>query len=218
YNLSTRSVCDGNRAYRVVQVSNTGISPKNTIYAGSSGTNIHVSYLPANNATADSVMAIVTNNISLGFNNTLLKFRMPLAPEGYLAAGGVLEQVDIRADHAVCYVRVNLLPSSVKEVSVFSRSVSNQDAMLIPSPARILGIYPNPMRNFAEIELEMDKVQSSIVVELYNLRGQKMDEISFSNLKAGSNLLPINLNYASGMYFLRVKDMPGTSRKLVILK
>ncbi|MCB5268164.1 MAG: T9SS type A sorting domain-containing protein, partial [Candidatus Cloacimonetes bacterium] len=79
-------------------------------------------------------------------------------------------------------------------------------------------IYPNPMRNFAEIELEMDKVQSSIVVELYNLRGQKMDEISFSNLKAGSNLLPINLNYASGMYFLRVKDMPGTSRKLVILK
>ncbi|MDY0337737.1 MAG: metallophosphoesterase [Candidatus Cloacimonadaceae bacterium] len=218
YSLSTRSVCDGNRAYRVVQVSNTGISPKNTIYAGSSGTNIHVSYLPANNATADSVMAIVTNNISLGFNNTLLKFRMPLAPEGYLAAGGVLEQVDIRADHAVCYVRVNLLPSSVKEVSVFSRSVSNQDAMLIPSPARILGIYPNPMRNLAEIELEMDKVQSSIVVELYNLRGQKMDEISFSNLKAGSNLLPINLNYASGMYFLRVKDMPGTSRKLVILK
>jgi hypothetical protein len=64
YSLATRSVCDGNRAYRVVRVSNAGFFPLNTIYAGSNGSNIHISYLPANNATADSVMAMSQTPVS----------------------------------------------------------------------------------------------------------------------------------------------------------
>lgn len=218
YSLATRSVCDGNRAYRVVRVSNAGFSPLNTIYAGSNGSNIHISYLPANNATADSVMAIVTNNQSVGFENSLVKFRMPLSEAGYDVSGGILEQVDVLDDHAVCYVRVNLLPSSERRVSVKAETVSNPEAPLTPLPLRIMGSHPNPFRGIGELELESDKALNAIVLEIFNIRGQKLDEIPYTNLKAGANLLPLQLNHPSGIYFMKLKGTPGKARKLVILK
>lgn len=218
YNLSTRSVCDGNRAYRVVRVSENSFSPLNTIYAGSNGANINISYLPANNATADSVMAVVRNNQPVAFENTLVKFKMPAGTTGYDVEGGVLEQVDRSGNYNVCYVRVNLLAYSTRYVSISANGVSNQDAARIPSPVQISGLYPNPLRSNGKLELNSEKAMQKISLELYNLRGQKVQVLEFHNLTQGSNELPLLIDQQSGIYFLRIKEFPATVHKLVIAK
>ncbi|MDD3523257.1 MAG: T9SS type A sorting domain-containing protein, partial [Candidatus Cloacimonetes bacterium] len=85
-------------------------------------------------------------------------------------------------------------------------------------PLRIMGSHPNPFRGIGEMELESDKALNAIVLEIFNIRGQKLDEIPYTNLKAGANLLPLQLNHPSGIYFMKLKGTPGKARKLVILK
>lgn len=217
YNLATSSVCDGNRAYRIVQVSEDSLNPKETISAGSNGSSLSISYLPANYALADSVMAIVTNNHPMAFNNALVKFNMPSSNGGYNVNGGVLEQVDRSGDHNVCYVRVALTAHSVSYVSISDNGVSNEDATTVPIPVKINGVYPNPLRSDGTIELFSDKNLNKVTVELYNLRGQKMQDILYSNLKQGVNNLQLSLNLNSGIYFVKIKDLPGKAHKIVIV-
>ncbi|HNQ44348.1 MAG TPA: hypothetical protein PKI59_07950, partial [Candidatus Cloacimonadota bacterium] len=52
HDLSTRSVCRGNRSYRVIRVNGSQLTPYNTIYAGSSGNNVSVSFYPSNTGVA----------------------------------------------------------------------------------------------------------------------------------------------------------------------
>jgi predicted phosphodiesterase len=218
FNLSTRSVCDGNRAYRVVRVSENSFAPLNTIYAGSNGANINISYLPANNATADSVMAVVRNNQPVAFENALVKFKMPSGNTGYEVVGGVLEQVDRFGEHNVCYVRVNLTTYSTQNVSISATGVSNQDATLIPSPMQINGIHPNPLRGNGKLELYCDQALRKVSLELFNLKGQKVQDLEYYNLVQGNNDLPLMTDLRSGIYFVKIKDIPGKAYKLVIMK
>lgn len=218
YNLATRSVCDGNRSYRVIRVDNDQVIPYNTLYAGNSGTGIYNYWIPSNTGVADSVLAIVNNNQSMAFENTLLKFVMPHANTGYNVTGGILEQVDRSGDKNVCYVRANVGANSSLYVSVSANGVSNNDPSLTPSLLQISAIYPNPVRYSASLELTSDKSRS-VTVELYNHKGQKVQE-----LQARLNPGKTNLSFvpapelSSGIYFLKLQQHPGKPLKVVIVK
>ena len=77
YNISTAAVCDNNRSYRIIRVNNSSLEPVSTIYAGNNGNNLSVNYTPANNGLSDSVIATVTNQQPIDFQDARLKFIMP---------------------------------------------------------------------------------------------------------------------------------------------
>ena len=220
YNLSTRSTCNGNRAYRLIRVNNNQFTPRNSLYAGSSGTNIYAYYVPSNTGIADSVMAIVNNNQSEAFDNTLLKFNMPAGNSSYTVTNGVLEQVDRSGSKNVCYVRVNLGANTSRNVSIKVSGVANEDLVEQVSALSIVSCYPNPMRGSGEIVIESDKANMSATVELFNVRGQKVQQLEINSLKRGDNLVNFTpgTGLSSGIYFLRLKDTNTKSYKLILLK
>ncbi|MCK9309079.1 MAG: metallophosphoesterase [Candidatus Cloacimonetes bacterium] len=220
YDLGTKCTCNGGRAYRVIKVNNDQLTPLNTIYAGANGSNISVSYSPSNYAVADTVSAVIVNNQSMGFENSLIKFNMPLGNSSYTVTGGELEQIDRSGIFNVCYVRVNLLPSVSRTVTIKVSGVSNSDLIAVPSPIRITSCYPNPMVNSSEIEIMSDKTSHGSTLEVYNLKGQKVQDISLPNLVTGVNRIAFNptTGLASGIYYLKISGSLDKPYRFVIVK
>ena len=182
YNLRTRSTCDGNRAYRVIRVSNDVLQPLNTIYAGDTGGNFSVIYYPSNTAVADSVMAIMSNNHPISFEETLLKFRMPAGGYTYTASLGQISQVDYGPTENTVYVIVQIPANNVRYVSVKVSGVEASDAEQTPAASLIKSFYPNPFRNQLRISLNDPKAKTEL--RIYNLRGELVRRITSSGDEA----------------------------------
>lgn len=218
YNLATRSVCNGNRAYRPVRVNGPSVQPLATIYAGSSGTNVSVNFYPDNTASADSVRAVVVNGQNAAFENALLKFRMPPGNLGYNVYNGVLEQVDRSDAENVCYVRVNLAANSTRTVSIASVGTANADPALV-SASLIASAWPNPFRD--EIKLRLDSRIPGTKVEVFNLRGELLRELTpdadGSTVSWDGKL--DSGDAAAGIYFLRASQgARSETRRVMKLK
>lgn len=69
-----------------------------------------------------------------------------------------------------------------------------------------LKVYPNPAHNQLNIALQLEKEMANAQIDLYNTLGQKVQNIYQGKMMKGSVSLQQNLNVASGMYFLTVKD------------
>ena len=179
YNLGTRSVCSGNRAYRVIKVNGTNLMPQNTIYAGDSGTSLYHYFLPSNMGVADSVQCVVVNNHSQAFDQGLLKFNMPHSPSGYSVSGGVLEQVDDSGDYSICYVRVNIMAGLSRYISVKTSPVSNEDVLQAPVKLS-LNAFPNPFSQVLQLKLDTPSAMKS-KLKIHNLKGQLVRELEVSD-------------------------------------
>jgi 3',5'-cyclic AMP phosphodiesterase CpdA len=118
YDISTESACDGNRAYRLIRVSNGVLEPTATLRAGSNGSNLDVTYSPANDGTHSSVTANITNNLNQRFEHGLIRFIMPNEPGTYDVSGGTLVQTDVSGPYAVCYAGVDIAASSSQSVTM----------------------------------------------------------------------------------------------------
>ncbi len=219
YDLSTRSACDGNRAYRVIRVNNDVITPYNSIYAGSTGSNLSISYSPSNYGVSDTVTATIINGQPLAFENTLVKFIMPAGTTGYDVSNGVIEQIERTWQKNICYVRVNLPANGSIVVSLAANGVAVQDESLVSRVFCLDSIYPNPAKGSCTVSLTSAKPAAQMTLELYNLKGQKVQEQSFSNLNSGVNSLLFNPSdqLGSGIYFLKLQGQTQ-SRKLIILR
>ena len=216
YNLATRSVCNGNRAYRPVRVNGTTVQPLNTLYAGSAGSNLPVAYYPSNVAVADSVRATVSSSLSAGFEHALLKFRLPPGNWAYRAYNGTLEQVDRGAEENVCYVRFNLSANSVQQVSVAVAGVAAEDPLLAPSPL-IAAVWPNPFT--ASLRVSLSPRSGPAQAKIYNARGQKLRALAVD--REGSELLwdgrlEDGSAAPAGVYFLRVSCGTRSETKRVL--
>ena len=202
YDLATRSTCSGNRAYRIIKVEGTQITPYNSIYAGSSGTNLNVSFIPANNAIADSVMAIVSNNQPLPFNNALVKFRMPSGNATYTVTNGVLEQVDRSGAYNVCYVRTELAANNTRYVSIKESGTPNDDLVITPSSS-LLNVYPNPFLG----SLCLDPYDREIIeVRIYNIRGELIRNFKTSEGMIWDTRDNKGNSCPAGVYILRARS------------
>jgi 3',5'-cyclic AMP phosphodiesterase CpdA len=213
YNLATRSVCSGNRSYRPVRVNGGQVTPLSTIYAGSSGTSLFVNYYPSNAGVADSVMAVLTNNQSVAFEHSRLKFVMPPGNYSYSVTNGILEQVDSSGPYNVCYVKVNLGANTVRYVSCAAHASSSPDDA-IPNPAPLIkAAYPNPFRDRLCLELDQ-RVEGRAELTLYNLRGEAV-----ANLSNQSGYRDIDPFLPAGIYFLKASWAGRTeTRRLLKVK
>jgi hypothetical protein len=220
YNLATRSICDGNRAYRMVRVNNNQIIPYNTIYAGATGNNLSIQYFPSNYGVADSIRATIINNQPLTFENAQIKFIMPSGMNGYRVQGGILEQVDRNGVNNVCYVRVSLSANSTTNISIADSGVENIDPLQVPKPLQIKSIYPNPLSLQGNIQLYSEKSLPTLTLQLYNLKGQLAYQQTLQNINKGDNTLAFTLpdSLGNGIYFLRLPEDKNTTQKILILK
>ncbi len=216
YSLATRSTCDGNRAYRMIRVNGTQLAPQSSIYAGSYGTNLVVSYYPSNTAIADSVMATFSNGQNQAFENALLKFRMPAGNHGYIVTNGSLEQVDRSTTENVCYVKVNIAANSVKHVSIVENSSPVEDSLQPVLPI-IESAYPNPFGDAMHIRLDSRLGKGSI--RIYNLRGELIRDLGETSgsepcVWDGKGLSGTKL--PAGIYLLRASIGEKSEYKRVI--
>jgi len=182
YNISTESVCDGNRAYRIVRVNGSTLLPGNSVTAGSSGNQINISFTPNNYGVADSVYASVINNQPISFENAVVKFLMPSGDTDYTVTGGILEQVDRSGAKNVCYVKVNLTSYATIPVTISANTTSNIDNTANVSPLQMNAIYPNPFMNTASISINITKT-SALTLKVYNLKGETVKTL-FQGRKA----------------------------------
>ncbi|MDY0152140.1 MAG: T9SS type A sorting domain-containing protein [Candidatus Cloacimonas sp.] len=107
----------------------------------------------------------------------------------------------------------NSEPSNTAEIVV----VSNSDEHL-PQPGLQLSIWPNPVSQQGEIRFfSKDTAPANIAV--YNLKGQKVQQLPVTNTKTGWNELSWqpNSKLPAGIYFLRLNtDTEVTVKKLIL--
>lgn len=127
YNISTASVCDENRRYRVIRVNNGNLQAESSVSSHSGSTDLlTISYNNSNNGSQDVVSATIQNNHSLSFNHGLVKFIMPKNELGYNVSNGTLKQVLETASSNICYVEVTI-PSNSQITTTLSLKTSTAD-------------------------------------------------------------------------------------------
>lgn len=91
-------------------------------------------------------------------------------------------------------------PSNTAEITI----VANDDPSVPAADGRTLLIYPNPMHQTSEIKLYSQSAQP-LALSIYNLRGQKVQQISLLNPKSGWNSISWQApqGLPAGIYFLQ---------------
>ena len=118
YNLATNNTCGGERSYRLIRVTDGELFPSATVSAGFSGDNLDVQYTPANNGLHSQVTAEITNNLGERFEYAQMRFVMPNDGGSFQVTRGTLLQVDSSGTDAICYVAVDIQPTSSETVIV----------------------------------------------------------------------------------------------------
>ncbi|MGQ9811278.1 MAG: metallophosphoesterase [bacterium] len=117
YQIVTSAVCDGRRTYRLIRFSRGTLLPSRAVSAGADGTNLTVSYSPANDGTNLSVKAQIINKMNERFEHALLRFIMPKIPGIPHIEGGKIRQIDSTGQYSVWYVSVDIIQYSQQSVT-----------------------------------------------------------------------------------------------------
>jgi len=156
YNLATDNVCDGDRSFRIVHYDSMGLHPQLTFHAGSSGQNLSVNYMPANDGQHDTVTAVIANNYAYTFSDGQIVFKMPHA-DGFIINNGELWQTIELDSFDLCYVKIPLANNSVTAVTIavdtsaaFIPGDANGDGEVLSSDVTYLigffrGLNPAPV-------------------------------------------------------------------------
>jgi len=108
--------------------------------------------------------------------------------------------------------------------STFSRNIQAQTSIEepvsnTPDKFRLYANYPNPFNSSTEIKFDLPQ-NSFINLSIYNVMGQKVDELVNRNLSAGSHRIRWNADrLPSGLYYYRLQA--GTNhlvKKMILMK
>lgn len=232
FNLATESTCDGNRAYRVIHVSDGILEPTNTIYAGWDGEELYTLFTPENNGFADSLFCYIENSQNLNFTDAQLKFIMPADADEYLVCNGNLTQIDDSGEFTVCYVALDIPANGNSSVSVVADFDASAETLLNPSDLQLTN-YPNPFNPTTTISFSVTQTSSFVTLEIYNLKGQKVKDISPSLCHpepvegrgeiqytvVWDGIDDNGIEVSSGIYFIKLKNgNQESSKKIMLLK
>ena len=127
------------------------------------------------------------------------------------------------------------LHTVTKQVNIIAGEVTNENFNLDGSPVNdqetpqlttsFKGIYPNPFNPEATLSFSIDKNNTPVTIELYNIKGQKMKTLANAIYDKGEFQLkfsaqePNSNELASGIYFIRLFT-PGYNKtvKALLLK
>lgn len=225
YNLSTETVCDGERAMRVVRVvGGSTIDPSEPIDAGSTGYNLRLAFESPNDGTHEENAASIINNQPEDFEHATIKFRMPADSAPYEVDVGELFQTVVEGGVATCYVRLNASSSAVTVVNISPQQGSGVKDELPGALALLRPISPNPAISEARVAFSLAS-PGSVDVEFFDLSGRRVRLLSASFGTTGEQELTWNLRdtggapVAAGVYFCRASSGGASlTTKVVVLR
>lgn len=212
YNLKTGAVCDGNRKYRIIKVSDGVLEPLSSVSAGSSGENFQVNYYYPNNGTVYENSAEIVNMHNIAFDDLLIKFEMIHPGHGEISAyNGAPVQVIELEDKLIVYVKAAIAANSILDVHLAVGTPNSNDVIDSESVMKNLTIYPNPLnskqsRSGANISFDLTK-KATVSVAVYNIKGQKVAQIAqHQAMASGPNQLVWDgvSEHASGLYLIKI--------------
>ncbi len=226
YDLATAATCDGNRAYRVINVNANTLEPTNTIYSGWDGEELNTTFTPENNGAADSLFCYIENYQDLSFTDAQLKFMMPADALEYLVYNGTLTQIDNSGEFTICYVSLNIPANGNISVSVVADFDVPAGDILQPHDLQLTN-YPNPFNPATTISFKLSPEDSeNAEVTIYNLKGQKVRDLLIDQLINSADYQIIwdgkdnkGIRVTSGIYFIKlINGDQESSKKIMLLK
>ena len=223
YDLSTDNTCDGNCAYRIIQVEGSNLQPQETVYATRPQTqSLSITFDQNNDGGSDTVSALISNNHSLAFEDAQVKFFMPIGDHGYSVENGVLKQVIRSGDIDVCYVSTDLEPNSQTTVTLVVDPDLVSTAPSIPQNWSLSQNYPNPFNPSTTIQFEL-AIESLIQLSVYSVDGRLIRTLINDNKPAGQHnaswdgLNNLGTHVSSGVYFYSLESPDFSQTKKMTL-
>ena len=105
--------------------------------------------------------------------------------------------------------------------SGYNEVLSTSKEILFPMNFELKNIYPNPFNSSFNIDLNIEKDNTDISVQLFSITGTEVLSRPVRYLSKGDHNILIDMNdgVASGSYILRINsDQNSLSRKLLYLK
>ena len=100
---------------------------------------------------------------------------------------------------------------------IFSAGVLSN--ISIPEGISIASVYPNPFNPFTNIQFTVEK-KANVSIQIYDINGRFIETIVNKKYSSGTYSIKFDANnYASGLYFYRLKS--GTEmqvKQLIIIK
>lgn len=98
--------------------------------------------------------------------------------------------------------------------------VANEDAALAPLATGITGLYPNPVVNAADFTLQSDKSSAEATIDVFNVKGQKVQSLNARNLNQGENRISFipDSSLPNGIYFYRLNGGTTKAGKFILMK
>ena len=220
YNLATRSACDGNRAYRIIDVNNGVLQPQYTVEAGNNGQNLQVEFNPENDGTNSNITALITNQHSLDFPNVKIKFLLPSNTSNIAAENGEILQIDDSSNPKIVYVSASVPANGNITVSVTSVVNANEENMQNEVNEIKLSNSPNPFNPTTTISFdisnEQNKQNEHIIIEIFNIKGQIVDTLSINSYT--KSVVWNADKFSSGIYFYKLNMPSSPINKMVLMK
>ncbi len=181
--IATDNVCDGQRAYRIVRISGSSITPSPTISAGSGGAELTVSFSSPNDGTASNNSATIVNNHDEGFENAMIRFYMIDDGSSYSVTNGTLLQSFQTDSVVVCHVGVDVQSNSSQTVYV-DAVVTSVEEKAVP-PVIASSCYPNPFNRTTNISFSLSQ---AVPVELVivDAEGRLIKRLAREEFPAGT--------------------------------
>ncbi|MDP8220639.1 MAG: metallophosphoesterase [Candidatus Stygibacter frigidus] len=215
YNLATAAVCDGNSAFRVIQVTDNEVHPQATMYAHDG---VEQEFQNPNSGLYAQNQVDVNNPFNFDFNESLVVFKMPHA-ESYQINTGSIEYIHDTGMYSEVTVRFDLPSLSTQQITMEAVNLHNNADILPARPQ--MNIYPNPFNPDVHISFELEQ-ESEVVISLYNTRGQKIETLYRAITAAGkhsSSWSDKTGKLSSGIYFISMETPDHTiTRKVLMMK
>lgn len=220
YDLSTGTVCDGDRLMRLVRVSGDAVYPSEPITAGPTGQDLFVTYDPPNVGISAHVTATIVNQTTETFEHALVKFRVPADSLPCAVEGGELTQTIVEGDMAVCYARATIPSQGVATVTIEPVPQSLPDGTI----ALLKQNFPNPARAGTTIRFVL-AFPADVRIDVFDVAGRRVRTLRHEEYQAGEHEVPWDLRnedglgVASGIYFYRLEaGGKSIAKKLAVIK
>lgn len=101
-----------------------------------------------------------------------------------------------------------------------SDMVSSDDPLAPVANLSLAANHPNPFPFQTTLNVQSPKAMSSATVEIFNLRGQKVDSVTLNNLNSGLNTATWtpSSTLPSGIYFQKLAGSSQPPRRMLLLK
>lgn len=210
FDLSLESVCDGERAMRVVRVAGgTSIDPSGPIDAGPHGMTLRLQFDAANDGTEEEITASIANNHPEMFEHALVKFRVPAAGMPYEVDNGDLFQTTVEGDVATCYVNVVAPASFSTHVTISPSSSSGIGEYLGRGLTLLEPVSPNPALSRASLSFSLG-APGSVRVDVFDVAGRHVRTLRDGTYRGGDHGIEWDLlddnggRVAAGVYLWRI--------------